>query len=173
MKAKRQMPENAKRVEIGRLGKPYGLEGDLKFRGEPVIEALDRVYLEGLGYRLVEAIYALNNETVIHLSGIDDRDAAEQVASLRVYADSSELPELKEGAYYYFQLIGKPVLVDGKPYGEVADIQDAGAQDLLVIRQSGTSLRAQHKTHLVPLQAPYVRLEEGSIHIEPIPGLLD
>jgi len=25
----------------------------------------------------------------------------------------------------------------------------------------------------VPLQAPYVRVEEGSIHVDPIPGLFD
>lgn len=165
--------DTSKRVEIGRLGKPYGLEGDLKFRGEPVIEELEKVYLEGLGYRLLEEIYSLNNETVIHLSGVDSRDEAERVSTLRVYADESELPELEAGAHYYFQLIGKPVFVDGKPFGEVADIEDAGAQDLLVIRQSGTSLRAQNKTHLVPLQAPYVRLEASGIYIEPIPGLLD
>ncbi len=165
--------DTSKRVEIGRLGKPYGLEGDLKFRGEPVIEELEKVYLEGLGYRLLEEIYSLNNETVIHLSGVDSRDEAERVSTLRVYADESELPELEAGAHYYFQLIGKPVFVDGQPFGEVADIEDAGAQDLLVIRQSGTSLRAQNKTHLVPLQAPYVRLEASGIYIEPIPGLLD
>ncbi|MER3482820.1 MAG: 16S rRNA processing protein RimM [Meiothermus sp.] len=167
------MPEDTKRVEIGRLGKPYGLGGDLKFRGEPVIEELQRVYLEGLGYRLIEEMYSLNNETVIHLSGVNSRDDAERVSSLRVYADADELPELEEGAHYYFQLIGKTVFVDGKPFGEVADIEDAGAQDLLVIKHSGTSLRAQNKTHLVPLQAPYVRLEADGIHIEPIPGLLD
>lgn len=167
------MPGDTRRVEIGRLGKPYGLQGDLKYRGEPVIEALERVYLEGLGYRLIEAVYPLNHETVIHLSGIDDRAAAERVALLRVYADVADLPELEPGAYYYFQLIGQPVFVEGKLFGQVVDLEDAGAQDLLVIRPSGTSLRAQHQTHRVPLQAPYVRLEEDGIHIEPIPGLLD
>lgn len=162
-----------KRIEIGRLGKPYGLEGDLKFRGEPVIEGLERVYLEGYGYRAIEELYYLNQEMVLRLAGVEDRAAAERLAGVSVLADQADLPELEEGEHYYFELIGQPVLVDGQPFGQVADIEDAGAQDLLVIKQSGSSLRAQSKTHLVPLQAPYVKIEADGIHIEPIPGLFD
>lgn len=162
-----------KRIEIGKLGKPYGLEGDLKFRGEPLIEDLERVYLEGYGYRAIEEFYYLNQEMVLKLSGLDDRAAAERLAGVSVLADQADLPKLGEGEHYYFELMGKAVFVEGKPFGEVADIEDAGAQDLLVIKQSGNSLRAKSKTHLVPLQAPYVRIEADGIHIEPIPGLFD
>jgi len=162
-----------RRVEIGRLGKPYNLEGAIKFRGEPLVVELDKVYLEGLGYRTLEDAYYLNEEIVLQLTGITDRTAAERVAGLSVYADEPDLPELEEGEYYYFQLIGKPVFVGEKPFGQVANIEDAGAQDLLIVKQSGTSLRAQSKTHLVPLQAPYVKIEPDGIHIEPIPGLFD
>ena len=165
--------ESAKRVEIGRLGKPYNLEGDLKFRGEPIVEALDRVYLEGFGYRVIEEVFYLNEELVLKLSGVDDRTAAERLAGLKVFADQSDLPELEESQFYYFELMGRPVFVDGKPFGTVADIEDMGAQDLLIIKQSGTTLRTQSKTHMVPLQAPYVKIEADGIYIEPIPGLFD
>lgn len=36
-------------VEIGRFGAPYALRGGLKFRGEPVVAHLERVYVEGHG----------------------------------------------------------------------------------------------------------------------------
>ncbi|RDI95959.1 16S rRNA processing protein RimM [Meiothermus sp. QL-1] len=160
------------RVEIGRLGRPYGLSGGLKFRGEPVVLALKRVYLEGLGYRAIAKSENLNQEIVLYLAGVNSRDAAEALVGLRVYTDRAELPRLEEGSYYYFELIGRPVFVDGKPFGEVADMRE-GPQDLLVIRAQGSSLRARHRTYLVPLQAPYVRVEEGGIHIEAIPGLFD
>ncbi len=54
----------------------------------------------------------------------------------------------------------------------MVDILDAGAQDVLVIRGIGERLRHRAE-RLVPLQAPYVRVEEGAIHVEPIPGLFD
>ncbi|MCS7057270.1 MAG: ribosome maturation factor RimM [Meiothermus sp.] len=164
--------ETPRRVEIGRLGKTYGLEGALKFRGEPVVLELRRVYLEGLGYRAIREARTLNREIVLYLAGVGSLEAAQALVGLRVYADVSELPKLEEGTYYYFELVGQPVYVDGQPFGEVVDIQE-GPQDLLVIRARGRSLRAQHKTYLVPLQAPYVRLEPEGIHIEAIPGLLE
>ena len=62
--------------------------------------------------------------------------------------------------------------MEGLKVGEVVDILDAGAQDVLVIKGVGERLRDQTE-RLVPLQAPYVRVEEEGIHVEPIPGLFD
>lgn len=161
-----------RRIEIGRLGKAYGMAGGLKFRGETVIFELERVYLEGLGYRAIEEIEEQGNEMVLHLAGVESRQEAEQLAGLRVYADQEDLPALEEGEYYYFELIGRPVFVDGQPFGEVVDVED-GAQERLVIKARGASLRAQSKTYMVPFQAPYVRVEADGIYIEAIPGLLE
>mgnify|MGYP001091936284 CR=1 FL=1 len=161
-----------RRIEIGRIGKPYGMEGGLKFRGETVIFDLERVYLEGLGYRAIDGIEELGGGMVLYLSGLQSREEAERLAGLRVYADQNDLPELLEGQYYYFELIGRPVFVDGQPFGEVVDVED-GAQERLIIKASGASLRAQSKTYMVPFQAPYVKVEADGIYIEAIPGLLD
>ncbi len=159
-------------VEIGRLGAPYALQGGLRFRGEPVVAHLKRVYVEGHGWRAVEDLYQVGEDLVVHLAGVSSRELAEVLVGLRVYADVADLPPLEEGRYYYFALIGLPVYVEGRKVGEVADILDAGAQDVLVIRGEGERLRDRAE-RLVPLQAPYVRVEEGGIHVEPIPGLFD
>ena len=159
-------------VEIGRLGAPYALQGGLRFRGEPVVVHLKRVYVEGHGWRVVEDLYQVGEDLVVHLAGVSSRELAEVLVGLRVYTDVADLPPLEEGRYYYFALIGLPVYVEGRKVGEVADILDAGAQDVLVIRGEGERLRDRAE-RLVPLQAPYVRVEEGGIHMEPIPGLFD
>lgn len=161
-----------RRIEIGRIGKAYGMAGGLKFRGEPVIFDLERIYLEGLGYRAIEEIEEHNGEIVLFLTGVEGRQEAEQLVGLRVYADQADLPPLEEGEYYYFELIGRPVFVDGQPFGEVVDIED-GAQERLIIKARGASLRAQSKTYMVPFQAPYVKVEADGIYIEAIPGLFD
>jgi 16S rRNA processing protein RimM len=155
-----------KRVEVGRLGSSYGLGGAIKFRGEPVVAELERVYIEGLGYRAIEEAYYLGEELVLELAGVTTVEAARALAGRAVLADPEELPELEEGRFYYFQLLGLPVLVNGEPVGEVIDVDDAGAQDLLVVR-IGT------QRHLIPLQAPYVRVSASRIEVEPIPGLLE
>ncbi|RIH85768.1 Ribosome maturation factor RimM [Calidithermus terrae] len=155
-----------KRVQVGRLGSAYGLGGAVKFRGEPLVAGLERVYIEGIGYRAVEEAYYLGEELVLELAGVGTVEAARALAGRAVLADPEELPELEEGQFYYFQLIGLPVLVNGEPVGEVVDVDDAGAQDVLVV-QAGT------KRHLIPLQAPYVKASASRIEVEPIPGLLD
>ncbi|WP_018467303.1 ribosome maturation factor RimM [Calidithermus timidus] len=155
-----------KRVEVGRLGSPYGLGGAIKFHGEPVVAELERVYIEGLGYRAIEEAYYLGEEIVLELVGVGTVEAARALSGRAVLADPEELPELEEGRFYYFQLVGLPVLVNGEPVGEVIDVDDAGAQDVLVVRIGS-------KRHLIPLQAPYVRASATRIEVEPIPGLLE
>ncbi|GAA6733662.1 ribosome maturation factor RimM [Thermus oshimai] len=159
-------------VEIGRFGAPYALKGGLRFRGEPVVLHLERVYVEGHGFRAVEDLYRVGEDLILHLAGVSTRELAEALVGLRVYAEVEDLPPLEEGQYYYFALVGLPVYVGEEQVGEVADILDAGAQDVLVIRGIGERLRDQRE-RLVPLQAPYVTVEEGRILVEPIPGLFD
>ncbi|WP_243093804.1 ribosome maturation factor RimM [Thermus thalpophilus] len=159
-------------VEIGRFGAPYALQGGLKFRGEPVVAHLERVYVEGQGWRAVEDLYQVAGDVVVHLAGVTTRELAEALVGLRVYAEVEDLPPLEEGQYYYFALMGLPVFVGGVQVGEVVDILDAGAQDVLVVRGVGERLRDRAE-RLIPLQAPYVRVEAEGIHVEPIPGLFD
>lgn len=159
-------------VEIGRLGAPYALAGGIRFRGEEVIFALERVYVEGHGFRAVQDLYRVGGEIVLHLAGVTDRGLAEALVGLRVYAERSALPPLEEGRYYYFALIGLPVYIGGEQVGEVADILDTGAQDVLVVRGVGERLR-DARERLIPLQAPYVRVEAQRIVVDPIPGLWD
>ena len=54
----------------------------------------------------------------------------------------------------------------GESFGEVKDLRDAGAQDLLVVARG-------LREHLVPLQAPYVRVQEEGIFVEPPEGLFE
>ncbi|MGQ9510560.1 MAG: ribosome maturation factor RimM [Thermaceae bacterium] len=159
-------------VEIGRLGSPYALAGGVRFRGEEVILKLDRVYLEGHGFRAIQDVFWVGSELVVQFAGVKDRGMAEALVGLRVYVLEEELPPLEEGRFYYFRLLGLPVQVGEALLGRVVDILDTGAQDVLVVEGEGPRLRDQTR-RLIPLQAPYVQVEEDRILVEPIPGLLD
>ncbi len=162
-----------RKIEIGSIGKPFNMDGGVKFRGQQIAGELERIYLEGLGYRSIEDAYYVNEDLVLHLSGIADRTAAEKIAGFKVFAEEEELPELEEGEFYFFQLKGMAVMVDEQLFGEVVEVEDAGAQDILMIKPIGESLRAQSKRYLVPLQAPYVEIKEGKVWVTSIPGLFE
>lgn len=158
-----------KRLKLGVLGRPQGLKGAirLKTEAEPeVIEGLTRVYLEGHGWRAVEHAARVGDQWVLKLLGVEGRSAAEALTGTPVYAEAGAVPALEAGRYYYHELIGRPVFVHGEPFGEVRDLRDAGAQDLLVVARG-------LREYLVPLQAPYVRVEEEGIFVEPPEGLFE
>jgi len=155
------------RVLIGRLGRPHALAGGLKYRSDEPALLLrqSRVYLEGLGWRAIERVEELPAGLVVYFVGASDREAAEELADRDVYLEAESLPALQDG-WYYFQLLGLPVLLDGRPWGEVVDVIDNGAQDVLVV--SGASGR-----FMVPLQAPYVEIKGGQVRLSQVPtGLL-
>jgi len=159
-----------RRVRLGVLGRPYGLKGGVRLKTEAdpeVLAALDRVYLEGRGYRALKALEFVGGEPVLYFLGVGDRTAAEALVGTPVYVEAEALPELPEGTYYYHELIGLPVFLEGEPFGEVADVREAGAQDLLVIRKG-------LREYLVPLQAPYVEVRrEGLFLVAPPAGLFE
>jgi len=155
----------SRRVRIGVLGRPYGLQGGLRLRTEAepaVLEALTRLYLEGRGWRAVERLEWVGPVPVVYLAGVVGRDRAAELVGTEVYAEADDLPVLEAGRYYYHQLVGLPVFLEGEPFGEVADVLAAAAQDLLVVRRG-------LREYLVPFQAPYVRLEGGAVRIEGAP----
>lgn len=47
-----------------------------------------------------------NQDIIIKLKGVDDRDAANLLTNCEIIVDSSQLPELEEGDYYWKDLMG-------------------------------------------------------------------
>ncbi len=150
-------------IRLGRLGKTFGLEGGLRFRAEGEAEAqalrsLTAVFIAGLGERPIERLRMLSGQPVLYLAGVGSVDTAKGLVNQEVFAPESALPEPEEGQFYLDALIGLAVFVDGEPFGEVVDIIEAGAQDLLVVEHD-------EREHLVPLQADYVAVKGDEVRI--------
>lgn len=67
------------------------------------------------------------------MKGVSGRDAADALKGLSVYVDASEV-EIDEDEYLWDDLIGCRVITDeGRALGEVAALQEYGAQDILTV----------------------------------------
>jgi 16S rRNA processing protein RimM len=156
-------------IKIGVLTQAFGLYGALKFRpsGDPeALKGLKKVFIESRGWLEVKRIDFHEATVAIRFVGITSRPEALEMKGLEVFADRDAV-KLAEGSYFYHDLIGLEVVKpSGDLLGVVKDIMDAGSSDILVIRYG-------KKDVLVPLQAPYVRVLEGKLEIDPIPGLFD
>jgi 16S rRNA processing protein RimM len=116
------------RVQVGRVGKPHGLEG--AFVVEQASEAPERfaegstLLVGGEPAKIVESKRA-GGRPVIRL----DRESARGDA---IELDRDELPEPEEGEYYAFQLVGLEVEeLGGVRLGRVTDVSSGPANDVL------------------------------------------
>ena len=129
-------------VIMGRIVAPYGIYGWLKI--QPDTEALD-----GLGdYATwwlgradqwrpfeLETVKMHGNVLLAKLKGISDRDAAFALKGSQVAVPREELPAAAEGQYYWADLIGLRVVNQQQvDLGEVVDVFETGANDVLVIQ---------------------------------------
>lgn len=81
---------------------------------------------------------------IVRLEGIDDRDSARNLMGMDIAIFRSQLPDPEPGCYYWYDLIGLDVVtLQGDVLGKIVDIQETGANDVLIIEGRGR--------HLVPL----------------------
>jgi len=165
------------RVSLGRILRPHGLRGDVVVAlnaGDP--ERLVQVRTVAVGRasatveRVVESAKWHRSGGLVKFEGIESPEAARALAGAEIFADVSALPELEPGTFYHFQLVGLTVKTeDGEVLGPVAEVIEAAASDLLVVRRGD-------REHLIPIVAEFVRSiepESGAIVVSLPEGLLD
>lgn len=162
---------------LGKLGRAYQLAGGVRFYPVGPVEAealaaLDEVFVEGLGPSKLREVRVHAGVPVLYLARVRTRDQARAVANAGVYADPELLPEPDEDAFYVDDLLGLPVALareDGapEPLGEVADVLSTAGHDVLVVR-------GPRGEHLIPLDAPYVEIDDEGVRVvDPPEGLVD
>ncbi|HEX7004242.1 MAG TPA: ribosome maturation factor RimM [Trueperaceae bacterium] len=160
-------------VLLGRLGKTFGLKGALHFRslGLPESEALfelEEVFVTGLGVLAIAEVKPHGASLLVSFEGIRRVEEARPLVNAQVYAEPASLPPPAEGGQYADALRGLPVLVDGRPFGTVADLAGVAGAELLTVE------RPEGGEALIPLRAPYVQVARHEVLVEdPPPGLID
>ena len=129
-------------ITLGKVGSVYGIKGWLKIHSftENAEDIFDyspwSLKLGGKTQSVTVTDWRKhNNGLIAKFDGIDDRDIAQGVVSHEITVDESVLPELPEGDFYWRDLIGMAVVTDqGYNLGEVTDIMETGANDVLVVK---------------------------------------
>ncbi len=69
------------------------------------------------------------------LAGIEDREAAIELAGSKIYILAEQLQKLDEGEYYWSDLIGLEVeSLQAEPLGTIEMMMETGANDVMVLR---------------------------------------
>ena len=129
-------------IVLGKMGSCYGIRGWLRVFSST--EDADSIFnyqpwfiQKGGKWEEVEleSWRHHNQDIIIKLKGVDDRDAANALTNCEIVVDSSQLPELEEGDYYWKDLMGcQVVTTEGYSLGKVIDMMETGSNDVLVIK---------------------------------------
>lgn len=149
---------------VGEIRKAHGLRGEVK-------AFFDVDYLEE--YIEMESVYLLNgnkltpffiskfrpigpNLAILSFRDITTREASEDIQGLGMYLPLDQLPDLKDGQFYYHDIIGYTV-EDQKEgtLGTVKEIQEMPASDLLIMSYKGGNV-------LIPITDEIVLLADHS-----------
>jgi len=128
-------------VVIGFIHRAHGLSGVVavenltdnperfKTLRETIVEVRDR----RIRFR-IESCTATPKGWLIKLEGVDDKDRADQLKGGYLLTEASELPELEDGNYYLFDLIGVEVFTtSGEQLGKIVEINQYPANDVYLI----------------------------------------
>jgi 16S rRNA processing protein RimM len=132
-------------VLIGKIVGAHGLKGTSKIQS--YAESLEifksgTVLLvcspEGRENRYeIDGVKSHSRGALLTLKEVTGRDQAKSLIGSELYIEKAELPELEDGAYYWFDLIGMNVYTSDDRYiGRLDSIIETGANDVYVVKDA-------------------------------------
>jgi 16S rRNA processing protein RimM len=171
------MPNDARFVPFGRVGRPHGLRGECRLflfhPASPLTPALAntaglRLVAPGrdpVPCRVTSVRGSAAEFAIVQFDTILSRDAIAEWTHAILEVPSHVFPPLDDGEFYAWQLAGLTLVdEDGEPVGEVIEWADFGGGDLLAIRYRG-------REEFVPFAEPWigdVDLERRTIVFRPL-----
>ena len=155
-------------LEIGQIVTTHGVRGEVKVMpwadSPEFLLDFDVLYLDGAPVR-VRSARVQKTCVLLQLEGID---TLEQAAALRekvlcIRHDDAKLPE---GAVFIADLVGLPVLADGRQIGKITEIMQRPGNDVYVVQGD--------REYLIPAVPEFIlerNTEEGFVRVKLIEGM--
>jgi 16S rRNA processing protein RimM len=125
-------------------------------------------------FRIINFAETRGTTGLLQLDGINDRDSALPYKGSDVFIKKSEAEktksELGKDSYYYYDIIGCTVYFQGRLFGTVTDIMEAGAGEILIITND------RGKKFMIPFVESMVdtgEIRDNRLNINPVEGLFD
>ncbi len=146
---------------IAQIGRTIGLWGDLKFHLHtdfPEQFKIGKTYKSSRGDLTIADINFTRG--IVKFRGYESVDSAKKLTNVKIFANEEQTRkncDLKEGEYFWFDIIGCSVKDDEEILGVVTDIQRMGDTDYLVIKTENKLIDEGYtKSFLLPYIERYL-----------------
>ncbi|HSN94200.1 MAG TPA: ribosome maturation factor RimM [Anaerolineaceae bacterium] len=160
---------------IGNLGKTHGVHGEMDLQiytdfperlkhGKKVYLGQDKKPI------VLDTVRPANKVLLVSFEGYNSPEEARLLTNLEVFVKTAEIPPLPDGSYYHHELIGLRVFEGDIFLGEITEILETGANDVLVVKQTDAPELLLPDIPDVVLD---VNLDEGLMRVNVLDGLRD
>ncbi len=152
---------------IAQIGRTIGLWGDLKFyihTDFPEQFQVGKTYKSSRGDLTISDIN--HKRGTIRFIGYESIDSAKKLTNVKIFADEDQTRkncELKDGEYFWFDIIGSTLKQDDEIVGEITDIQRMADTDYLVIKTDEALVKQEFSTSFL---LPYIDRYIVSVDVE-------
>lgn len=163
-------------LAVGHLRRPHGVHGDILmdvYTDFPErIKSGSTLFL-GAKHRPASVLHIRhhNEGLLVAFDGVDTPESASLFRNQTVYVKTADRPDLEKGQYYHHQIIGMSVVDDeGKSLGKVTEIIETGANDVYVVKSTGS------QELLLPAIKDVIRqvdIDKNIMTVHLIPGLIE
>lgn len=144
-------------VKVAELKKPYGIQGWLWVFSftedrEAIFDMQPWVINTAMGQKTltVKNWRAQGNGYVVQLNEVPDRNMAETMFGVAIFADKGNLSDLSDDEYYWADLVGLTVISqqDNAVLGRVKELFETGAHAIMVVQPTDESVDSEER--LIP-----------------------
>lgn len=135
-------------VVLGKITSVHGVRGEVKVYSftDPIDNLLDYQHWtlkRDAEVRQMELVSGrLQGKVLVaKLKGLDDREVARTYAGFEICVPREQLPDLEDGEFYWYQLVGLKVIdMQGQLLGRLDHLLETGANDVMVVKPCAGSL---------------------------------
>lgn len=162
-------PASAEEVELGSVLGPHGLKGEVRLflhhRDSDLLrKAQDVILVSGEGARFRARVRArpAGRKVIARIDGVDTPEAAAALRDWRLRVERDALPAPEEDEFYWADVVGAPVHVDGERVGVVRVVHATGPVEVLEVLTEEGAL-----AYVPCVRERIAQIGRGGVHLHP------
>ncbi len=139
------MPDNPEPVNVAWILGSQGTSGEIRVKSYTDVPTRfnpgQDLYIDQVPYRITDSFSARKDQVILKLEGIDTPAAAQELSGQWLTSPAQESPELSDGEFFHFQLLGLQVRTEeGEELGILGESLRTGSNDVYRVEKDGSEL---------------------------------